>query len=147
MERTEEQKKIDSWIAENINIEALDKNIKMMLSEYPRFKVFDGVEVLRAIELAYLDITPEEQYDPHVWTIVAERALAVLEPDKDKLFTVAFNDYTDYVKEMTVGYKWLRCNLDTNTEKDCLRLGLYDYIDRDVTIEGDEVYCTITRIN
>lgn len=146
MERTEQQKQIDSWIVENVDTDALDKNIKINLTHCPMFKKYNRNDVLNAIETVYLEITPEEQYDIHIWTVIIERALEELEPNKNKLFKIELNNYDNYVKEIIVGYKWLACNLDTDTEKDCLRLDMYHWIKRCITIEGDEEDCTITRI-
>lgn len=145
MERTEQQKQIDSWIAENISTDALDKNIKMALAHCPVFKKYNR-EVLSIINKVYDNITPEEQYDTHIWTVIVERTLEELEPNKNKLFRIEFNNYNNYIKDMTVGHKWLACNLDIDTEKDCLRLDMYHWIKRCITIEGDEENCTITRI-
>lgn len=115
--RTEGQKEIDSWIVKNVPSGALDCRIKAVLSEFPRFK-FTGKsesDILAAIEGAYLSITPEEEYDSHVWTTVVQRALAILQPYKGRLYKVVypkFGEYSEHVKEMTVGMLWLEQFVD-----------------------------------
>lgn len=147
MGRTEIQKEIDSWIAEKVQTEALDKYIKEQLSWYPGFSKFKETDVLNAIETVYLEIEPEEQYDPWIWTIVVERALAMLEPHKDKLFKIEFQHYQGYIKEMVVGYKWIECNLHESVEKACFSLGVDDYFETDIDLEEDNVFVQITRIS
>lgn len=146
--RTEQQKEIDSWIVENISTEALDKNIKMQLSKYPGFTKFDVAGVLDTIETVYLEITPEEQYDPDIWTTIVEKALAILEPNKDKLFKIEFKDeFNGYIKEMIIGHEWIKCNLPGSMEKLCLSLSINTHMDTYIDFEEDEnVPCIITRI-
>ena len=139
---------MDSWIVKNIQIGALDKNIKMLLSEYPGFKKFDMADVLNAIETVYLEIEPEEQYDPYIWTTIAERALAMLEPNKDKLFKIEFKDFGDYVKELTVGPAWIKHNLSADNEKICFRMSINERIEDVIDFDNyEDVPFVITRIN
>lgn len=146
--RTEEQKGIGSWITKNVSTEALDKYIKVQLAEYPGFGKFDETDVLNAIETVYLEIEPEEQYDLHIWTTVVERALAMLEPNKNKKFKVEFKDFGDYVQEMIVGPNWITYYLSVATEEKCFRMGINDYIEDTIDFDNDEdVPCVITRIS
>lgn len=146
--RTENQKMIDSWIAANIQTGTLDKNIKIILSEYPRFRKFNMADVLNAIETIYLEIVPEEQYDPYIWTTITEGALAMLEPNKGKLFKIEFKDFGAYVKELTVGSAWIINNLDKAIEKICFKMAVNNTIDTCIDFDDDEsVPCIITRIS
>ena len=119
--RTEEQKEIDSWIVKNVPSGALDKHIKDILCSYPKFRCIDKANqnVYDAIEEAYLSITPEEEYDSHIWTTVVQRALAILQPYKGRLYKVIyskFGEYNEHVKEMIVGILWLEQFVEDNDD-------------------------------
>lgn len=146
--RTEQQKEIDSWIADNISTGALDRLIMEHLKHYPGFKEFYELDVIKAIETVYNEITPEEQYDPYIWTVIVEKTLAILEPNKDKLFKIEFKDEFDgYIKEMIIGHKWIEYNLLKSMEKICFSLSANTHIDTCIDFEDDEsVPCIITRI-
>ena len=146
--RTKQQKEIDAWITDNISTGALDRFIMEQLKHYPGFKEFYGLDVIKAIEIVYNEITPEEQYDPYIWTVIVEKTLAILEPNKDKLFKIEFKDEFDgYIKEMIIGHKWIKCNLPESMEKICFSLSTNTHIDTCIDFEEDEsVPCIITRI-
>ena len=64
------------------------------------------------------------------------------------MFKIEFTDYVNYVKEMTVGYKWIKCNLDETTEKSCFKLYVGSSLHKYIDLEGDSnIPCVITRIS